>query len=133
MNVILALESRLITVHDVPSMAPFFFVDPDLTSEEARSMIESFTALDRRNTLEAVLRHVEPSSTEDSWDHLDINDMLHNENIRLGLKSKIFMTVLRHALTGMKKGPGVPKIMQVLGSQRTVARLKMAHAATVIV
>ena len=87
------------------------------------------------------------------WDQLGIADMLHEENGRLGLKPKTFMTVLRHALTGMKvrfasplrlisiidafgllsqNGPGVPEIMRVLGKQRTSTRLKAAHPATLI-
>jgi glutamyl-tRNA synthetase len=41
-------QSRPTTVNDIPALAPFFFIDPDLASEEARSMIASFSTLDRR-------------------------------------------------------------------------------------
>ena len=103
------------------------------------------------NTLKAVLQRLESSATGESWDQLNFNDILHEENVRLGLKSKVFMTVLRHALTGMKvclihlsllvademfpsqRGPGVPETMRALGSQRTLARLRTAHSATVII
>jgi len=133
MKVILTLERRLTTINDVPSMAPFFFVDPDLSSEEARSMIRPFSESDRKCTLEAVVRRIEQIGTGESWEVLPMADILHVENAQLGLKSKIFMTVLRHALTGMKNGPGVPEIMRTLGRQRTLTRLKTAHPATLIV
>lgn len=54
------------------------------------------------NTLEAIIRRVEPTPPGQSWDPLTIVDILHDENLKLGLKQKTFMTVLRHALTGMK-------------------------------
>jgi hypothetical protein len=41
-------QSRLTTVNDVPSIGPFFFVEPDLSSEEARSMTKSLSPSDRR-------------------------------------------------------------------------------------
>jgi hypothetical protein len=53
-------------------------------------------------TLEAVVRRIEQIGTGESWEVLPMADILHVENAQLGLKSKIFMTVLRHALTGMK-------------------------------
>jgi len=133
MKFILTLDSRLTTIDDVPSIGSFFFVDPDLSSEEARSIIESISASDRQNILEAVLRRVELTGTGGSWEQLSFADILHEENTHLGLKPKTFMTVLRHALTGMKKGPGVPDIMRVLGRQRTLSRLKTAHPATSII
>jgi Anticodon binding domain len=56
-------------------------------------------------TLEAILRRTEQLSNEGSWNLLNVSDMLKEENARLGLKSKVFNTVLRHALTGMKVCP----------------------------
>jgi len=128
MKVMLALDSRLVTVNDITSIGPFFFIDPDLSSEEARSIIEPISTSDRQKILEAVLKRVEPPA-EELWDQLDFTAVLHEENTRLGLKPKIFMTVLRHALTGMKRGPGVAESMRVLGRQRTSVRLKTAHPA----
>jgi len=79
-------------------------------------------------------------------DPVTIVDILRDENVKLGLKPMVYMTVLRHALTGMKvrvvfsqslnianlscnlvimqKGPGVPEIIRVLGKGRTSARLR---------
>jgi glutamyl-tRNA synthetase len=39
------------------------------------------------------------------------------------------MTALRHALSGMKAGPSLPEIIDVLGVERTAERLKSALSA----
>ena len=50
-------QSRFTIVDDIPSMGPFFFLDPDLSSEEARSMTKSFADSDRRKSLHRTLSH----------------------------------------------------------------------------
>ena len=37
-----------------------------------------------------------------SWDPATLTDVLHDENRKTSLKQKEYMTILRHALTGMK-------------------------------
>jgi len=96
-------------------------------------MIAPFSTLDRLQTLEAILRRIEQLSNEDLWDLVNIRDMLKEENTRLGLKSKVFNTVLRHALTGMKHGPSVAETMTALGNHRTLVRLRTAHSITMTI
>ena len=40
--------------------------------------------------------------TPPSWDELDMGALLHEVNDTLDVKPKVFMTSLRHALTGFK-------------------------------
>ncbi|KAF8653560.1 hypothetical protein AX16_003897 [Volvariella volvacea WC 439] len=42
-HVIPALEGRLTNIQDIPTLAPFFFADPDLSTDEAKSMIDRVT------------------------------------------------------------------------------------------
>jgi glutamyl-tRNA synthetase len=42
------------------------------------------------------------NATTSPWDKLDVLDVLQKERERLGLPPRVFMTVLRHALCGMK-------------------------------
>jgi hypothetical protein len=39
-------QSHPTTVNAIPTLALFFFIDPDLASEEAQSMIAPFSVLD---------------------------------------------------------------------------------------
>ena len=41
----------MVTVFDVPALAPFFFVDPDYTTDEAREMRASVSTDDYRELL----------------------------------------------------------------------------------
>ncbi|TFK74720.1 glutamyl-tRNA synthetase [Pluteus cervinus] len=121
-NAILTLEGRLTNVQDIPKLAPFFFVDPDLSSPEAKVMIKKITLEQRAQVLQAVTDLL--ATKKDSWSSLNFLGLLHEERGRLGVPSKVYMTVLRHALTGMKDGPAVADIMRVIGPERTLARLK---------
>ncbi|KAH7923759.1 glutamyl-tRNA synthetase [Leucogyrophana mollusca] len=126
-QVIRALQGRIINLLDVPRLAPFFFVDPDYTTEEAQSMIKSISPSDYRTTLDAVAARLESHSG--GLQSHDIGTMLHDEASKLDVKQKHFMTALRHALTGMKTGPSIPEITEVLGLERAMARLSRSKEA----
>jgi len=42
------------------------------------------------------------SDEAEPWHGVDINDILLESNAKVGLPHKVFMTILRHALSGMK-------------------------------
>lgn len=50
----------------------------------------------------SVHQRLEQESALKQWSDVKFADILHDENARLGIKSKVFMTVLRHTFTGMK-------------------------------
>ena len=49
------------------------------------------------NSLTARLR-----DAQIEWETGALSQLLHDENAKTGLKQKEYMTILRHALTGMK-------------------------------
>ncbi|KAG1857071.1 hypothetical protein F4604DRAFT_1931611 [Suillus subluteus] len=131
-RVISVLQGRITNLHDVPTLAPFFFVELDYELPEAHSMKRGISADDygKSRTVNHVLRRVilqlESSSPSTQ---ADIAVFLHDACEKTGLKSKVFMTALRHALSGMKAGPSLPEIIDVLGTERTAQRLKLALSA----
>ncbi|KJA20865.1 hypothetical protein HYPSUDRAFT_166443 [Hypholoma sublateritium FD-334 SS-4] len=116
------LEGRLTNLYDIPKHAPYLFVDPDLTTEEAQSMLDNVPA-DVYAAIIAVVKNKLETETE-PWDELDILRILLKERDTLSLTTKKFMKPLRYAITGMKDGPTLADIMRVLGRERTLARLK---------
>ncbi|KAF8879922.1 glutamyl-tRNA synthetase [Infundibulicybe gibba] len=120
-RVILNLESRLTNIQDIPGHAPYLFVEPDLETDEARAMLSRVTPEQRVRVLEAVGEVVR---TAEPWGAPRLLDLLHSEREQLGISNKVFMTVLRHALSGMKDGPAVADTMEILGRERTLVRLK---------
>ncbi|KAF9467001.1 glutamyl-tRNA synthetase [Collybia nuda] len=121
-NVILKLEGRLGNLEDIPKHAPFFFVEPDLTSEEAETMIKKYQVAEQARILQAIAVRLE--EIPEPWDQADFASQLYSARSDLEVPSKKFMTVIRHALCGMKDGPPLADIMLILGRERTLARLK---------
>lgn len=123
-KVVRVLQGRIINVFDVPSLTPFFFVDPDYASSDAMSMIRSVPSDDYLLALETTIRFVDQDFTSD--DISLVATVIHDVCKVTGLKQKSFMTALRHALSAMKTGPSIPEIISVLGPERTITRLKNA-------
>ncbi|KAG8220277.1 hypothetical protein J3R82DRAFT_1371 [Butyriboletus roseoflavus] len=125
-KVIHALQGRITNIQDVPSLAPYFFVDPNHSTPEAQFMNKSISSDDYRRALEVTIPRLkaEPNARSVS----DLSSLLHAACDLTGLKQKLFMTALRHALTAMKTGPTIPETIDVLGLERTVIRLKDALA-----
>jgi len=126
-RVIGVLQGRITNLHDVPTLAPFFFVEPDYSLPEAQTMKRGLSADDYDHALRRVILQLESSKSPSTQS--DIGVLLHDACEKTGLKQKVFMTALRHALSGMKAGPSLPEIIDVLGFERTAERLKSALAA----
>ncbi|KAF8425049.1 hypothetical protein L210DRAFT_3743949 [Boletus edulis BED1] len=140
-KVIRVLQGRITNIHDVPNLAPYFFVDPDYSTPEAQRMRESILndayreygptyshthlqALHRRSLTRC--HHPPHRGPARHAGRCQYFALVHAACDATGLKQKIFMTALRHALTTMKTGPTVPETIDVLGLERTVIRLKDA-------
>ncbi|KAF9555858.1 glutamyl-tRNA synthetase [Agrocybe pediades] len=121
---IVMLEGRLTNIYDIPMHAPYLFEEPDLTTKAAMSMKSAIPVEDYARVIKSVKAKIEESSVP--WEDFDILDMLHKERNTLGLSTKLFMKAMRHAITGMKDGPAIADIMDIIGRERTLARLEKA-------
>jgi glutamyl-tRNA synthetase len=138
---IIALQGRLVTLMDLPTAAPYLFVSPAWDDAEARAMLDRISITDYQNVIQGTITRLRSTSR---WDVQTIISALHAENSAAGVKPVRFMTVLRHAMSGVKvrffwdfvfscksnrlrqSGPSIAEIMDVLGTQRTIARLEEA-------
>jgi glutamyl-tRNA synthetase len=126
-KVISALQGRLVTLMDLPTAAPYFFVPPAWADAEARAMIDGISMEDYLNAMRGTLERLKSAS---SWDTQTLLDALHAESGTEAMKPAKFMTALRHAMSGIKNGPSVAEMMGVLGKQRTIARLEEAGSSS---
>ena len=159
-------QGRIANIQDVPALAPYFFVDPNYSTLEARSIYKympnddyrerhhSLTVLSYASSvshltrtgraLDATIHRLE--SKPDIQTVSEVSSLVHIACDTTGLKQKVFMTALRHALTAMKvffsicsylypctdtgylpqAGPSVPETVNVLGVERSIVRLKDA-------
>jgi glutamyl-tRNA synthetase len=138
---ILVLQGRLVTLMDMPTAAPYLFVPPAWDDAEARAMLDGVSITEYQSVIHGTIARLRSTSP---WDVQTILNALHAENGAAGVKPTRFMTALRHATSGVKvtllrrpslwcksnnprqNGPSIAEIMDVLGEQRTIARLEEA-------
>ncbi|OBZ78674.1 putative glutamate--tRNA ligase, mitochondrial [Grifola frondosa] len=125
MHVISTLQGRIMNLNDISTLAPYFFVEPDLTTDEALKMWKSLPAGQYTLVVQNLSQRLDVEG--ENWDSLHFADILHEEMSKIGIKLKDYMTILRHALTGMKAGPGISDILLVLGHERSMERLRKAQ------
>ncbi|KAH9850613.1 glutamyl-tRNA synthetase [Lenzites betulinus] len=124
-KVIFALQGRTAKLSDVPTLGSFFFIEPDYTSQEAQKMRQFFSGESYAAVVESLAARLGASGV--AWETPALSEVLHDENAKSALKQKEYMTILRHALTGMKTGPSVADILYVLGPARSIARLQASR------
>ncbi|KAI0063242.1 glutamyl-tRNA synthetase [Artomyces pyxidatus] len=124
---ILVLQGRLVTLLDLPNSAPYLFIPPSYNGSEPWAMMAGIPPADGLVVLDQTKKRL---AIVPDWNEKALADALHEENDASGLNSRAFMTVLRHALSGMKSGPSVPEIVHILGRERTIERLE--HAAKAV-
>ncbi|KZT09062.1 glutamyl-tRNA synthetase [Laetiporus sulphureus 93-53] len=125
-EVIAMLQGRIMNLNDLPSLASFLFIEPDYTTEEAQSMRQSLPS-DKYNAVVVGLRD-RLQLLAAPWQTVNFVDLLHEEHAKLGINQKQYMTIVRHALTGMKTGPGLGAVIGALGRERTIERLNRTLA-----
>ena len=96
---IVALQGRLVTLMDLSTAAPYLFVQPAWDDAEARAMLDVISITDYQNVMRGTVTRLRSTSP---WDVQTITDALHAENRTAGIKPARFMTVLRHAMSGVK-------------------------------
>lgn len=133
---LVALQGRLVTLMDLPTAAPYLFVHPAWDDAEACAMLDGIPITAYQNVMRGTVTRLRSTSP---WDVRTIADALHAENRTVGVKPARFMTMLRHAISGMKvrfflvfganlshlrqNGPSIAEMMYVLGMERTIERL----------
>ncbi len=96
---IVALQGRLVTLMDLPTAAPYLFVPPAWDDAEARAMVYGISITDYQNVLRGTVTRLRSTSP---WGVQTITDALHTENRAVEVKPAKFMTLLRHAMSGVK-------------------------------
>jgi hypothetical protein len=96
---IVVLQGRLVTLMDLPTAAPYLFVQPAWDDAEARTMLDGISMTDYQNVMRGTVTRLRLTSPLDVQ---TITDALQAENRTAGIKPARFMTVLRHAMSGVK-------------------------------
>ena len=119
LRIISLMKERAVFVKDIYNDGKFFFEAPTQYDEKALKKAWNEAAVEMMNEFSLKLQDsvFEPETLKQ-----DIHDFAETKGLGMG---KIMMP-LRLALVGELKGPDVPDIMQILGKEETIARIKNA-------
>ena len=119
LQIISLMKERAVFVRDIYDDGKFFFEAPTQYDEKAVKKSWNEAAVEVMNEFSLKLQDsvFEPAALKQ-----DIHDFAEEKSIGMG---KVMMP-LRLALVGELKGPDVPDIMQILGKEETIARIKNA-------
>lgn len=114
------LRERAKTLLDIAEAAHYFFSDDIEYEEGARG---KFLTEEQAPVIEAL---IEELSLLDSFDQASIREVYDRITARMGLPLVKVAQPTRVALTGGTVSPGIFEVMEVLGRDRVIARLKRA-------
>ena len=114
------LQTRVVTLSEVPAMVDFMFIENPVIDEDAwaKTMSSDFAA--------DVLRDFAASVETCEWNHDSLKALLEAWTDSRGLKLGKTQAPIRVAITGRTVGPPLFESIEVLGRDETVRRL---HAA----
>ena len=120
------VQERIVVLSDAGPLLRFLFVGEDAFSIEEPARAKVLTE-DARAPLEAAINALE---TVEQWDPAVIEDALRTALVEgLGLKPRKAFAPVRVALTGSTVSPPLYESIELLGRERTLARLRAALPA----
>jgi glutamyl-tRNA synthetase len=115
-------QERMKTLAEAPTMTAFFFTDA--LDYDPQLLIAK--GMDREHTLAGMQRAVELLRAQAGWEAAALEAPLRELVVALGLKPVQLFTSLRVAVTGRTVSPPLFETMEVLGRERSLARLDEA-------
>jgi glutamyl-tRNA synthetase len=116
------IRERIKTLHDVTSVADFFFAE-DLAPYEAAELIpqKGDAAMAQR-----VLERASEVLATSEWSHAGLEATLRAESMDLGVKAGQMFQPIRVAVCGRKNAPPLFETLEVLGRDRCLKRIGQA-------
>ncbi|AKF04759.1 glutamate--tRNA ligase [Sandaracinus amylolyticus] len=111
------VKTRATTLIDIVEMVDFYFREPPVEDEKA---VAKFLVKESAATLKALRDHV---AKVDSFDRVALEASVNEWLAQAGLQMKNVAQPARVAMTGKTASPGLFDVMEVLGRERTLARL----------
>ncbi|KAG7562949.1 hypothetical protein FFLO_01639 [Filobasidium floriforme] len=129
---------RATVLSDIPSLSVFFFLRPNLSNPETLGMWKEWSGSGevRYTEIVGLVRKKLASSSSSTSSEKDVDTeteewmdgVIESVTQETGMKRSGVVKVLRHALTGRKKGPAIPSVMAVLGREECIGRLEAVEA-----
>ena len=115
------VQERARTLAEVPQLSDFFFVDE--LQYDAGLLLGKIDKSEAIKSLQASIASVD--SFKD-WDMASLEAVFRQLAEELGLKTGVFFSLLRVAVTGRTAAPPLFQTMEILGKERCLKRLEAA-------
>ena len=112
------IQERIIKLSEIPEMLAFLFTEKvDLDPESVAKYLDD-------SSKKIIARAIEVLTPLATWDHQNIDAALRSALIdEMGLKPRLAFSAIRVAVTGSHISPPLFESMEILGRERTLARL----------
>ena len=118
-NVVHVLRERFNLLSELPDKAAYFFNEPDLKNLEDKPRAK----LEEGLHMAGLLAVLEAANT---WDQATLEPLVKTFAENTGAKLGAVMQPLRVALTGRLESPGMFELLEVVGREKTLARIRQA-------
>lgn len=120
--VLTLVQERLKYLAELPELTRFFFTDlpVDLELITGHKQLKKLQAVDLRELLEQSLASLEASAFSQD----DLTERLNELLEASGQKPSVLFSLIRIAVTQSPSSPGLADTLQVLGKQRSLARMR---------
>ena len=116
------LQERIKSLEESASITEYFFKADDRF--DTSTIVQK--CINRDSTLTALKAALKDLSATDDYGHEKLEKMLNDTGERLEVSRRQFFGVIRTAATGRSVSPPLFEMLEVLGKDRTVSRMKNA-------
>ena len=129
-SVLSIIYDRLKTLSDLRTMTPYFFSDPviDLTMITNNKFLKKYSETELISLLTAVIE-VFNDVEATAWTNDHLQDLLNSLLIKTQKKPAEFFSLIRIAVSFAPFSPALHLTLNVLGKNRTLARLNKVRTA----
>ncbi len=113
-------QEKLKLINEIAGLSSYFFTEEAPLTDDAKKVWEK-NAEERVKTLEVLLKIIEETGTDDK---AKVEERVRLDMEAAGIKSKVYMHVIRVAVSGCTQGPGLFDVIELVGKERCIKRIK---------
>lgn len=115
-KVVVLFQPRAVTLQEIVDKFYYFFTDQFSYADDAKNVLE-------KNVSEQIMLLIKQFSSLDNFSHQVVEEKFRQVCDQLGVKVRDLVHPVRVALSGIKIGPGLFEMIEVLGKEEVIKRL----------
>ena len=112
-------QEKIKTLSEISTLSDYFFKDDIIETEDAKKVLEK-----NKQDVKKVLEILKNIIMETGVEKEKVEERIRIDMEKAGIKPKVFMHIIRVALTGTTIGPGLFDIIETLGKEKCLKRIE---------